>query len=216
MDPFEGSQPQPPQSNGENAVLGNEEHSPHQSQHDVNSLFEASSGPTMATTTTTGGAAAASAPGLAQPAYFPPADLRGVNSDDFGSDEKESGVPSFGPTKNGHAVTEAVQKEIERRTANIDAESKKKEAQLKAAAESYMKGIIAQHEERLKEKKAEQMRLQKANEAKRNEYIKSGAVWSGVELMTDLSKANNYSKSTDRMRNILKKLCGAKEGETAR
>ncbi|PWU84693.1 hypothetical protein C4B63_207g1 [Trypanosoma cruzi] len=149
---------------------------------------------------------------LAQPAYFPPADLRGVNSDDFGSDGKESGVPSFGPTKNGHAVTEAVQKEIERRTANIDAESKKKEAQLKAAAESYMKGIIAQHEERLKEKKAEQMRLQKANEAKRNEYIKSGAVWSGVELMTDLSKANNYSKSTDRMRNILKKLVWRQRG----
>ncbi|EKF31381.1 hypothetical protein MOQ_004787 [Trypanosoma cruzi marinkellei] len=211
MDPFDGSQSQPPQNNGGDAFWGNEQHSPHQPQHDVNSLFEASSGPT---TTITGDAAAASAPELAQPAYSPPADLRGVNSDDFGSDGKESGVPSFEPKKNGHALTEAVQKEIERRTANIDAESKKKEAQLKAAAESYMKGIIAQHEARLKEKRAEQMRLQKANEAKRNEYIKSGAVWSGVELMTDLSKANNYSKGTDRMRNILKKLCGAKEGET--
>ncbi|KAH9589372.1 Clathrin light chain [Trypanosoma melophagium] len=107
---------------------------------------------------------------------------------------------------NGGKVLEAAKKEIQARTANIDAKTKEKEEKIISAAELYLKEENAKHAEKLKQVKAEHIRQQKSEETKRNEFKKSGAVWSGVALLTDLSKANKFSKGTERMRNILIRL----------
>ncbi|RNF19022.1 uncharacterized protein Tco025E_04449 [Trypanosoma conorhini] len=210
MDFLDECHPQPQQRHGQEALQSSEQHTPHQSQQDAGSLFGEVASPTQAAAAKT----AAGAPEAAQPVYVPPVVPQAANTEDFWSDDRASPASPLQTETNGRGVTEAVQKEIEKRTQNIDAESKKKAEAQKVAAESYMKQVKAQHEARLKETKAENMRQQKANEAKRNEFKKSGAVWNGVGLMTDLSKANVYSKSTERMRNILRKLNDTAEGET--
>ncbi|RNF03327.1 hypothetical protein TraAM80_05844 [Trypanosoma rangeli] len=178
-----------------------------QPKQDVNSVFGDVDAPTQ--TTATEGAAAA------WPAHVPPEVLQGSNTDDFLSGDRASLASPIETETNGYGVTEAVQKEIEKRTQDIDAESKKKADLQTAAAESYMRQVKVQHETMLKERKSENMQQQKSNEAMRNEFKKNGAVWNSVGLMTDLNKANKYSKSTERMRTILKKLNDTNQSETS-
>ncbi|ESL10324.1 hypothetical protein TRSC58_01946 [Trypanosoma rangeli SC58] len=188
-----------------------------QSKQDANSVFGDVDAPTQ-TTATEGSAAttlAAGAPAAAWPAHVPPEVLQGSNTEGFLSDGRTSLASPIEAETNGHGVIEAVQKEIEKRTQDIDAESKKKADSQTAAAESYMRQVKVQHEATLKERKSENMQQQKTNEAMRNEFKKIGAVWNGVGLMTDLNKANKYSKSTERMRTILRKLNGTHQSETS-
>lgn len=121
--------------------------------------------------------------------------------------ESPRGLPTSPKTKSAN-LTNDTQKEIEARTANIDAKSREKEAKQTALAKAFLKDFNAQYEAKLRDAKAEHMRQQAETEVKQN--TKADMVWDGVGLVLDLSKPNKYSRGTERMRSLLQKLGGTK------
>ncbi|ORC92520.1 uncharacterized protein TM35_000032730 [Trypanosoma theileri] len=152
--------------------------------------------------------------------FFGPTDTKNIPEDPIAAPTSTGTTTTTKPTTtttpaalaahpqntNGSKVMEAANEQIQARTASMDAKTKEKEAKIIDAAQLYLKEENSKHTEKLKQVKAEHMRQQKSEETKRNEFKKSGAVWNGVALMTDLNKANKFSKGTERMRSILIKL----------
>lgn len=103
---------------------------------------------------------------------------------------------------------EALNAQIAKRTAEMDAETKAKELKITAAAQEYLKSLKSKREKELVEAKASHKKEQQAGVKKIDEYKKSGAVWNAVGMLVDLQKPNAYSKGTEQMRSVLATLNG--------
>ncbi|KAG8346880.1 putative Clathrin light chain [Trypanosoma vivax] len=115
-------------------------------------------------------------------------------------------VPQSQPVKGACGAMDKAKKEIDERTAQMDAKIKQKEEQMRKAAQTYVKEESEKHKRRLEELRAKHREEQEVR-AKVATSVKASSVWASVELMVDLSKTNKFSKNTEQMRNILKKLC---------
>lgn len=128
---------------------------------------------------------------------------------------------SDGPTPAGPAAPaakpvnasafDALQKQIAGRTAAVDAATKKKEAEVTAAAAAFIKQQQTKREREVSDARAKHKQEQQAGAQKIDAYRKSGAVWSAVGMLVDLQRPNPYCKGTERMRGVLGQLNAAEQ-----
>ncbi|EPY26313.1 hypothetical protein STCU_06214 [Strigomonas culicis] len=137
---------------------------------------------------------------------------KSVSHDDFfGETSPTVGQPSApAAAKPNHApdpsAREAINRQIAKRTADIDAATKEKEANILAAAKTYLEAQKTKREKEVHTAKSTHQKEQQDDAKKIDSYKKSGAVWNSVGMLVDLKKPNPHSKNTERMRSLLTKL----------
>eukprot|EP00796_Vickermania_ingenoplastis_P004113 gene4113-2959_t len=110
--------------------------------------------------------------------------------------------PVFFPeSAENNQLLEALKKQIDERTAAIDAASAEKEKAIEEAAKKYLETQIAEREKTLAALREENKKIQQAKETQLRRHD-AGSVWKNIGMMMDLTKPNRHSKNTERMRSI--------------
>ncbi|CCW60841.1 unnamed protein product [Phytomonas sp. EM1] len=113
---------------------------------------------------------------------------------------KDAGKQTINP------LLKALQEQIAKRTAAIDAATKEKQAKILAASKEYIEQQKSKREKQISGAKELHKKIQDNDGKKLEQFQKSGAVWNAVGMIVDLQKPNPYSKNTERMRSILSTL----------
>nr|CCC94481.1 unnamed protein product [Trypanosoma congolense IL3000] len=103
----------------------------------------------------------------------------------------------------------SAKKNVDARTADIDTKSHEKEKQLVDAAQAYLKELNKERDNKIKETKEKHIRDQEVSN-KKEPCRDAASVWASMRTLVDFTKANKYSKNTERMRSILSNLAQVK------
>ncbi|AIN97350.1 hypothetical protein LPMP_190080 [Leishmania panamensis] len=115
-------------------------------------------------------------------------------------------TPPEKPSSVNAAKVDELKRQITSRTAAMDAATKAKEEKIITAAQVYLKELQARREEEVAAAKASHKQEQHADTKQIDDYRERGAVWGAVQMLVDLQKPNQYSKSTEMMRSVLSTL----------
>jgi hypothetical protein len=126
-------------------------------------------------------------------------------------------VPSQSPTapaSTNNAVeyqgkVQALQRAISERIAAADKATLEKEDRQKKAAQAYLAEEKVKREKKLKIVHEDHRKEQADYEQKTADLKKAGAAWSSLGVVVDLKKPNQFSKKTDRMKQVLLNLDAA-------
>lgn len=104
------------------------------------------------------------------------------------------------------SILDKINATIAKRTADMDAGTKKKESEILAAAKAYVQKQQQKREETVRAAQEVNMKTQQADKEQIEKYKKADEVWSAVGMVMDLKKPNSYSQNTESMRALLTKL----------
>lgn len=98
---------------------------------------------------------------------------------------------------------QSIQKTINERTATADKATMEKEERQKKAAQAYIAEEKANRASKLKAVHEDHRKAQSDYEKKTADLKEGGAAWSSLGVVVDLKKPNQFSKKTDRMKQVL-------------